>query len=211
MKWPELLEMVADEPVFRTGFLAASGESLPAVRLPLTRWGNAGKLIQPARGLYTLAEQYRKACPHPFVLANAMKKGSYVSLQSALTHFGMIPEHVPSVTSVTTQRPQRIETPLGVFAFRRIKKDWFAGYTKVDLGNRQQAFVATPEKALLDLVYLTAGSDDPDFLSELRLQNPDRLDLDALTRLAEAADSPKLRRAATRIAGWVTQETGVEP
>ena len=211
MKWPELLEMVADEPVFRTGFLAASGESLPALRLQLSRWVKAGKLIQPARGLYTLAEPYRKVRPHPFVLANAMKKGSYVSLQSALAHYGMIPEHVPTVTSVTTQRPQRIETPLGAFAFRRIKKDWFAGYRKVDLGNRQQAFVAMPEKALHDLGYLTAGSDGPDFLAELRLQNPDRLDLDALTRLAEAADSPKLRRAATRIAGWVTQETGAEP
>ena len=211
MTWHELLQMVVDEPVFRTGFLAAGGESLPALRLQLSRWVKAGKLIQPARGLYTLAEPYRKVCPHPFVLANAMKKGSYVSLQSALAHYAMIPEHVPTVTSVTTQRPQRIETPLGAFAFRRITKNWFGGYRQVDLGNRQQAFVATPEKALLDLVYLTAGSDDPDFLAELRLQNPDRLDLDTLARLAEAADSPKLRRAAARIAEWVTEETGAEP
>ncbi len=117
MKWPELLEMVADEPVFRTGFLGASGESLPALRLQLSRWVKAGKLVQPAKGLYTLAEPYRKISIHPFVLANAMKKASYVSLQSALAHFGMIPEHVPTVTSVTPQRPQRVETPLGCSYF----------------------------------------------------------------------------------------------
>jgi len=208
MKWHELLKMVADVPVFRTGFLAAGGESLPALRLQLSRWVKAGKLIQPAKGLYTLAEPYRKISIHPFVLANAMKKASYVSLQSALAHFGMIPEHVPTVTSVTTQRPQRVETPLGVFVFRCIKTGWFHGYRQVDLGNRQQVFIATPEKALLDLVHLTAGADSLDFLSELRLQNLDTLDIDALTALAETSQSPKLCRAARRIAGLVAEETG---
>ncbi len=55
MKWDELLRQVADEPVFRTGFLAGSGESLLALRLQLSRWVKTGKLIQPAKGLYTLA------------------------------------------------------------------------------------------------------------------------------------------------------------
>ncbi|HPC94564.1 MAG TPA: type IV toxin-antitoxin system AbiEi family antitoxin domain-containing protein [Sedimentisphaerales bacterium] len=210
MKWHELLQVVADVPVFRTGFLAASADSLPALRLQLSRWVKAGKLIQLAKGLYTLAEPYRKVRVHPFVLANAMKKASYVSLQSALAHFGMIPEHVPTVTSVTTQRPQRVETPLGAFAFRRIKKSWFHSYKQVDLGRGQQAFVATPEKALLDLVYLTAGSDSLDLLTELRLQNLERLDLAVLTSLAEAAGSPKLRHAARRIVRLVAEEAGEE-
>ncbi len=69
-------------------------------------------------------------------------------------------------------------------------------------------FIATPEKALLDLVHLTAGGDSLDFLSELRLQNLDTLDMDTLTSLAEAAQSPKLCRAARRIAGLVAEETG---
>ncbi len=128
---------MADAPAFRTGFLAGSGESLPALRLQLSRWVKTAKLIQLARGLYTLAEPYRKRTPHPFVLANAIKKASYVSLQSALGYFGMIPEHVPTVTSVTTQRPARVETPLGRFLFRHIKKSWFKGYKQVDPGGGQ--------------------------------------------------------------------------
>jgi len=200
--------MVADEPLFRTGFLAASGDRLPSLRLQLSRWVRAGRLIQPAKGLYMLAEPYRKVSPHPFVLANTIRTASYVSLQSALAHFRMIPEHVPTVTSVTTLRPQRIETPLGAFAFRHVKKSWFHGYRRVALGARQEAFVATPEKALLDLVYLTAGSDDPDFLWELRLQNFEKLDLSVLVRLAETAESPRLRRAAQFIARLSTEETG---
>jgi hypothetical protein len=47
-----------------------------------------------------------------------------------------------------------------------------------DLGGGQKAFVATPEKALLDLVHLQPGGDAPDYLRELRLQNLDRLDVD---------------------------------
>ena len=210
MKLEELLRQVPGEPVFRAGFLAGSSESLSVLRLQLSRWVGAGKLIQLAKGLYTLAEPYRKLTPHPFVLANAMKKASYVSLQSALAHFGMIPEHVPTVTSVTTQRPARVETPLGRFLFRHVKKSWFNGYTQVDLGSGQKAFVATPEKALLDLVYLTPGADNYEFLAELRLQNLTRLDREVLIRLAGTSKSPKLERAAKLIERLMDEEGGRE-
>jgi predicted transcriptional regulator of viral defense system len=208
MKWEELLSKMASEPVFRTGFLAGSGgESLSALRLQLSRWAKAGKLIQLTKGLYTLSGPYRKMTPHPFVLANAMKNASYVSLQSALAYFGMIPEHVPAVTSVTTQRPTRVETPLGRFLFRHIKKDWFGGYTQVELGSGQKAFVATPEKALLDLVYLTPGADNYEFLAELRIQNLAALDRNVLIRLARTGRSPKLQRA-VKILNKLAQEEG---
>jgi len=210
MKWENLLLKVADEPVFRTGFLAANGGGLGELRLQLSRWVKAGKLIQLTKGLYTLAEPYRKVTPHPFVLANAIKKASYVSLQSALGYYGMIPEHVPTVTSVTTQRPERVETLLGQFAFRHIKKSWFHSYQQIDFGSGQRAFIATPEKALLDLVYLTPGADNYDFLTELRLQGPEQLDLDAILELADKSKSTKLRRAAELITKLANQEAGEE-
>jgi predicted transcriptional regulator of viral defense system len=208
MKLEELLNQVADEPVFRTGFLAGRGESLPALRLQLSRWVKAGKLIQLTKGLYTLAGPYRKRAAHPFVLANAMKKASYVSLQSALAHFGMIPEHVPTVTSVTTQRPARAQTPLGCFLFRHIKKSWFSGYTQMDFGSGQKAFVATPEKALLDLMYLTPGADNYEFLAELRLQNLAALDRDVLVKLVRTSKSQKLQRAAKLLERLIEEEGG---
>jgi predicted transcriptional regulator of viral defense system len=210
MQWEELLRHVGDEPVFRTGFLAATSESLASIRMQLSRWVKSGKLIPLTKGLYTLADPYSKVKPHPFVLANAMKKASYVSLESALGYFGIIPEHVPVVTSVTTLRPERVETPLGQFVFRRIKKSWFQDYSQVDLGLGQRAFVATPEKALLDLVYLTPGADDPDYLAELRLQNTERLDLDALVRMASGSGSRKLGRAAELVGRFMEQQAQEE-
>jgi len=196
MEFEQLLEIVGDEPIFEPGLLLAGDVDPANARRQLSRWTNAGRLYQLRRGLYALAPPFQKVKPHPFLVANRMVRASYVSLQSALAHYGLIPEYVPVVTSVTTARPGRWETPLGVYEFRHIKIDLLAGYRLTDLGGGQKAFVATPEKALLDLVYLQPGGDSPDYLRELRLQNLDRLDAEELRRQAERAGSPKLRRAA---------------
>jgi predicted transcriptional regulator of viral defense system len=103
----------------------------------------------------------KKVRPHPFLVANRMVRGSYVSLQSALAYYSLIPEYVAVTTCVTTARPARWETPLGAYVFRDIKPDLFYGYLRIDLGGGQHAFVASPEKALLDLVYLQPGGGAP--------------------------------------------------
>jgi predicted transcriptional regulator of viral defense system len=158
------------------------------------------------RGLYALAPPFQKVKPHPFLVANRMVRGSYVSCQSALAHYGLIPEYVPVTTSVTTRRPARWDTPLGIYQFRHVKPDLLRGYRLTELSPGQRAFVASPEKALLDLVHLQPGGDSPQYLRELRLQNLDRLDVDELQRQALVAHSPKLRRAATRVADLVRTE-----
>ncbi len=68
------------------------------------------------------------------------------------------------------------------------------------LAGGQQVLLATPEKALLDLIYLEPGGDSPEYLTELRLQNMDGLDVREVRRLAAASGKPKLRRAAEQIA-----------
>jgi len=142
-------------------------------------------------------------------MVRAMVRGSYVSCQSALAHYGLIPEHVPVVTSVTTARPARWETPLGVCEFQHIKTELLRGYQLTDLGEGQEAFVAKPEKALLDLVHLQPGGDAPDYLRELRLQNLDHLELDELRRQADLTRSPKLRRAAAFVGERALRGAGV--
>ena len=196
MRFQELLQIVGDEPVFETGLLLAGDVVTRDVRRQLSRWTEAGRLHQLRRGLYALAPPFQKVKPHPFLVANQLVSPSYVSCQSALAHYGLIPEYVPVITSVTTGRPDRFDTPLGSYLYRHIKPDFLRGYLLVDLGGRQQAFVANPAKALLDLLYLQPGSDSPDYLTELRLQNLDRLDLNELQRAAEESGSPKLQRAA---------------
>jgi len=139
------------------------------------------------------------------VIANALLQPSYVSLQAALAHYGLIPDYTPVTTSVTTARPGRWETPLGEYTFRHTEPTWWRGYQRLEVSVGQHAWVATPEKALLDLVYLQPGGDDPPYLSSLRLQALDRLDLMALETLAES-DGPKLQRAADVIASLARAE-----
>jgi hypothetical protein len=117
-----------------------------------------------------------------------------------LEYYGLIPEHVPSITSVTTGRPEKLTTFLGNYIFKHIKRSMFSGYQVLDLGDGQSAFIARPEKALLDLLYLTPGSDNASYLQELRLENVESLDFKILIELAERSKSRKLCRAVRWIA-----------
>jgi hypothetical protein len=206
MEFKNLIEIAGDEPVFETGLLLA-GEVDPAdVRRQLSRWTKAKRLYQLRRSLYALAPPFQKIKPHPFLIANLMVRGSYVSCQSALAHYGLIPEYVPVITSVTAGRPARWETPLGTFEFRHLKVELLAGYRLIEVDKGQKAFVALPEKALLDLIHLHPEADSPAYLRELRLQNLERLNLDELSRLAVLTGKPKLQRAAEFVAELATVE-----
>jgi len=206
MKWKELLDIVGREPCFTSSLLMAGKEASGGIRLQLSRWVATGKIIQLRRGLYLLAEPYRKVSPHPFLLANNLKKASYVSLQSALGFYGLIPEYVPSVTCVTTMRPETIENPEGNFIFKHVKKSFFNNYQQIVLSDQQTAFIASPEKALLDLIYLMPHADSPEYLQELRLQNTSTINLESLKHIAESSESPKLTRATKQIINLISQE-----
>ena len=206
MDFEHVLELVGDEPVFESSLLLAGKVDPANIQLQLARWTKSGRVYQLRRGLYAFAPPYQKVKPHPFVIANRMCRASYVSCQSALAFYGLIPEYVPATTSVTTHRPGRWETPLGVFDFRHIQFNLLRGYRMIDLGNEQRAFIATPEKALLDLIYLQPKSDSLAYMRELRLQNLERLNLDGLRGQVEVFNTPKLQRAAAIIASLAQTE-----
>jgi predicted transcriptional regulator of viral defense system len=210
MEFEQLLGIVGDLPVFRSSLLLAGDVDPKSVRLQLSRWKRNGRVYQLRRGLYAIAPPYQKVTPHPFLVANLLKQASYVSLQSALSFYGLIPEVMQATLSVTVGRPEHRKTPLGVFEFRHIGPELLHGYRMIDLQSpmqSQQALVATPEKALLDLVYLTSQGDKIEYLQELRLQNLDQLDMSELHRQAKFFDTPKMRRVAHIIASLVHKES----
>lgn len=202
MEFGRLLEIVGAEPVFETGLLLAGEVKPQDVRRQLTRWTQAGRLYQLRRGVYALAPPYQKTKPHPFLVANRLVRPSYVTAQAALAFYGMIPEYVAVVISVTTARPGRWETPLGIFEYRHLQNALWRGFRQVETSPGHKAFIASPEKALLDLIYLTPGGDTRAYLEELRLQNLEQMDWQALERLAL---TPKLRRAVKRLTALAAQ------
>lgn len=199
MNIQELAELVQDEPVFSSSLLKVAGIKTSQIELQLVRWVKSRRLLKLRRGLYVLGKPYRKIEPHPFLIANQLQRGSYVSFQSALAFYDLIPEHVPVVTSATTGRPEMVKTPMGSFIFRHLKTGMFSGFRQAKMTDRQQAVMATPEKALVDLLYSTTGSDSDGYIEELRLQNAESLSADELRRYAETTGSWKVKRAVEKI------------
>lgn len=208
MDYSSLVDLIGDDPIFESSLLLAGDVDPKLVHLQLTRWVKSGRVIQLRRGVYALAPPFQKKQPHPFLVANHLQMASYVSLQSALAYYDLIPEVVNTTTSVSTGRPERLVTPLGIYEYRHIKTALLFGYRSMDLGD-QSALVATPEKALLDLIYLQPGGDSHSYLKELRLQNTSQIDLALLKQLSDIFGTPKLKNAYTEISRVIRDDASL--
>jgi len=153
-----------------------------------------------------VAPPFARTSPNVLAIASRIRKPSYVSLQSALSYHGAIPESAHAVTSVTTARPGRFETSLGDFSYRHVGPGLFWGYREVEAGEGERAYVALPEKALLDLFYFTPGAIGSPFVHELRLA-PDTVDSQRLQQFAKRTAKPKLIRAAALTGRLLREET----
>lgn len=193
MIFDQLVDIVSHLHCFSAGMVTA-GEDIDVVRVQLSRWVASGRLIRIHKGWYTLREPFRHVRLDLNVVACTIKRGTYVSLQSALAHHGMIPEYVAETTCVTTGRPLSIDSPVGRMGYRHVKRDAFFGYRQ-EASGKQEAFIAAPEKALLDLFYLTPGSEDAAYIAELRLQGSEQLDLEKMASMADRFRAPRLQRA----------------
>lgn len=201
MKWDELMSAVGSEPLFETGLLLVGDVDRADVMRQLSRWVAAGRLVQLRRGLYAFAQGAARGlrAPGPFEIANRLVPGSYVSLSSVLARAGLIPEYVPVTTSITTGRPVRYATPLGTFVYRHVKTAMFWGFETIGRDPGARTFAAVPEKALIDLLYLEPEAANPAYLSELRIQNLDRLDLDVLETMAVRCGVTRVIRAVSLV------------
>jgi len=205
MNWQSLLRLLGGGTLFDASMLLAGPDPPPEVHRQLSRWTASGRLIQLRRGFYALAPPFARSSPSVLAIASRMRKPSYVSLQSALSYHGATPESNPMITSVTTGRPGRFETPVGEFLYRHLGPRLFWGYREVDAGEGERAYVALPEKALLDLFHLTSGAIDSSFILELRLAE-DTIDSRRLQQFAKRAAGPKLVRAAALTARILEEE-----
>ncbi len=117
----------------------------------LRRLARKGMIAHLSRGRWLMNEKIDRLALPELISA---PYPAYISLQSALFHHGLI-EQIPSVIyAVTPARPRRLRTPMGTISFHRMPPELFKGF---ELSSRSDAKVATPEKALFDLLYLAPG------------------------------------------------------
>ncbi len=177
------LALAAPHPYFDLPMaLQWTGMDRQSLLMQLTRWTRAGYLIPLRRGLHTVAEPFRKQPLSIPELANAIYSPSYLSLEWALSQYGLIPEAVPVFTSVTSRVTRSFKNPLGRFEYRHIQMELFTGFTRRKLLGAD-IYMAQPEKALLDFLYFSKGEWSPDRHGEMRWQN---LDLIRNRKLGEA-------------------------
>ena len=117
----------------------------------LKNWVKKGHLKMLRRGLYIFSEMAEKI--DAMVLATKIYQPSYVSLETALSFYGIIPEAVFTVTSVTTRKTKKFKTPVGNFSYQKIKAESFGGFETKKEG-KVSFNLALPEKALVDFLYL---------------------------------------------------------
>ncbi|MBT3190987.1 MAG: hypothetical protein HN341_00370 [Verrucomicrobia bacterium] len=150
-----------------------------ARELLLNRASKAGEIIRLKRGVYVLAPEYRKTEPPQWTIASLLLSPSHVSLETALAYHGLIPEAVYQVASVSTQRSRSFDTPLGVFSYHCVPtKSPRAGVEAVCEPVPFWSYVATPLRAIADMVYLnrtvTWNKDGVGYLCEsLRIEELD--------------------------------------
>ena len=111
-----------------------------------------GLLIRLKRGLYVVSPEISDKELSSGLIANHLYGPSYVSLHWALRWYGLIPERIDTVTSVTTRHTREFENPLGRFTFRGVSREYFP----IGINSQEDAGVyfllASPEKALCDML-----------------------------------------------------------
>src|SRR3989304_6275909 len=117
----------------------------------------AGGVGRGKKGVYVFGEDYRRGPWSREILANLIYGPSYISLDYALSYYGFIPERVVVVTSVTSSRSRRFETPLGTFTYRRLSRPKYSiGIDQQTLDAGQYFLIASPAKALADKIWTGA-------------------------------------------------------
>ncbi|MBV6429678.1 MAG: hypothetical protein KIPDCIKN_04253 [Haliscomenobacter sp.] len=179
------------QKVFSTGDIAKEWKDFNYVNL--VNWQKKGYILKLRNTWYTFPETIKTEADL-FLLANRLRKPSYISLETALRYYNWIPESVFSITSVTTLKPVEWHTPVGHFTYRSVQPRLFFGYQSLQ---KQGPFfnIADPEKTLLDLLYFHPHLNEaPDF-EGLRLNQTEiieQLDLQRLHNYLTLIASPTL-------------------
>jgi len=150
------------------------------------RWTKKGLLIRLRQGYYTFPE-YKNKADIALYLANRIYRPSYVSLHTALSFYGMIPEAVIQITSVTTLKTISFNNDFGEYSYKNIKPELLFGYELKPISEGQAFQLARPEKALLDLLYLYPFYKTLQDMEDLRLDEDfvhDDLDIRLLDEYA---------------------------
>ena len=161
-------------------------ESAAMIRTQLSRLCKRKKLIRLKKNLYTFPDFH----PDILLMGQQMGSPSYYILETALSLYGIIPEGATTYTLITSKKTQRYHNEFGTFTYRHLSPSLFLGVEKRADG----VFMAVPEKALLDYLYLNSRKMKPDFecFKAERFDELDTLDFNVMKEWAKKFGMKKL-------------------
>lgn len=166
----------------------------PSFRQPtLYDWEKAGRVVKLRNNSYIFSD-FKPNGLDFYTISNRLYQPSYVSTESALNHYGVIPESVSMITAISTNKTQTFSTPVGSFMFQTIRSDCFFGYNILE-HNRHGVKLAYLEKAILDYLYLHSEINAIADLESLRWNKDlldEQLDSQRLTSFAQAFSNQAL-------------------
>jgi len=158
------------------------------------RWVKKGLLLRLRRGYYTFPE-YKSKPDYTLFFANRIYRPSYISLHTALAFYGIIPEAIVQITSVTSLKTVSFQNEFGEYNYKSIRKELMFGYDIKTIANGQSLQLARPEKAILDLLYLYPFYNTEQEMENLRLDEDflfDELNIQQLENYLEKFKSKAL-------------------
>ena len=196
MKYNQFKDKIQKYPIFSSSHLAALTNNEQVLRNQLARWRSQGLVLRLKKGLYVLNKEDRKINPSRPFIASQLLSPSYLSTEYALSFYGLIPERVEDVTSVTTKKTTTFRNDFGTFHYQHIDVACFVGFKETKDENGFPFFIAEPEKGIVDFLYLNLFNFSVDdvniFRDSYRFQNLSPLNRGRLKKFAQVFNNKKL-------------------
>ena len=161
----------------------------------LTRWAKQNLLVKLRNSWYSFPEHLKIPNIQYFV-SNKIYNHSYISLHSALAFYGIIPEAIAQTTAVSSLKKANFENIFGSFSYQQVLPELMFGYEQKSFLNKQSLIFASPEKAILDLLYLYPQYNNKQEIKELRFDEEfmqEDLNTERLNEFAEKFQSKTVR------------------
>ena len=178
------LKNIASVPV-RSSVISSLYPEIKVKNMKISALEQKGELIRLKKGMFVVNPE-RSGIPLSLeLIANHLYTPSYVSMSSALRYYGLIPEAVYAIQSMTTKHSRNFENNLGVFTYNTINREAFSvGLRRVQRNEKVAFIMASPEKAICDLI---ANSPNVNLRyqkeAEIYLEEDIRLDMDEFMKM----------------------------
>jgi predicted transcriptional regulator of viral defense system len=188
-----------DFPVFSIADIRAAHGGFDRRRL--SEWQKKGYIKKIIKGYYLFSDLDINESTL-LAIANKIYKPSYISFETAMSHYQLIPESIYMITSASTRRTSMFETPMARFSYRTIKPALFFGYSLL-AGGIKMAFM---EKAILDYFYINPAVRTEDDFVSLRINKEEilsRVNRERLTDYGQRFHHKRLSKTMKHFLGWL--------